>query len=78
MKNAGVTDLYVVGLSFYYCVKFTALDASEHGYRTFVIEEATNSQPEPGRDAVACWDEMASHGVQMVSMNSEEVEALRV
>jgi hypothetical protein len=35
-----VTDVYVVGLATDYCVKFTALDAQDLGFKTFVIEEA--------------------------------------
>jgi nicotinamidase/pyrazinamidase len=36
-----ITDIYVVGLAGDYCVKFTALDGKQLGYKTFFISDAT-------------------------------------
>jgi len=41
LKGRGVTQLFVVGLAGDYCVAYTALDALDLGFRTFVIEDAT-------------------------------------
>ncbi len=41
MKGRGVTQVFLVGLAGDYCVGFTALDAIEQGFETFIIEDAT-------------------------------------
>lgn len=43
LKKAGITDVFVAGLAADYCVRFTALDAQKHGFRTWVIGEATKA-----------------------------------
>jgi nicotinamidase-related amidase len=43
LKDAGVTDVFVVGLAADYCVKFTAIDAQKEGFKTWVIGEATKA-----------------------------------
>ena len=35
-----MTDVYVCGLATDYCVKFTALDARQLGFKTHLIEDA--------------------------------------
>lgn len=40
LKKQGIDAVYVCGLATDYCVKFTALDALELGYKTFVIKDA--------------------------------------
>jgi nicotinamidase/pyrazinamidase len=39
LHSRGVTETYVLGLALDYCVKFTALDAAELGFRTHVVED---------------------------------------
>src|SRR5688572_25354970 len=39
LKGNGVEDIYILGLATDYCVKFTALDARQLGFTTFVIED---------------------------------------
>ncbi len=41
LKGRGVTRVYLVGLAGDYCVGFTALDAIEQGFETFLIHDAT-------------------------------------
>jgi nicotinamidase/pyrazinamidase len=41
LKGRNVTQLFIVGLAGDFCVGFTALDALDLGFRTFVIEDAT-------------------------------------
>lgn len=43
LKGRQVTDVYVAGLAADYCVYFTAKDALEEGFNTFVIEDATKA-----------------------------------
>lgn len=41
LKEQGIIDVYVCGLATDYCVKFTALDAAQLGFRTHLIEDAS-------------------------------------
>lgn len=41
LRDAQITDVYIVGLAADYCVKYTALDAQKEGFTTWVIPEAT-------------------------------------
>lgn len=43
LQSLGVTDIFVCGLAWDFCVGFTALDALEHGYRTYVVEDCTRA-----------------------------------
>ncbi|KAF5312445.1 hypothetical protein D9619_002636 [Psilocybe cf. subviscida] len=43
LNAQGVTDLYFVGLAGDYCVKYTALDAMDFGYNTWVIRDGIRS-----------------------------------
>jgi nicotinamidase/pyrazinamidase len=66
LKDAAVTDVYVCGLATDYCVKFTALDAVQLGFKTHLIEDANrgvNLQPDDVRNAI---EEMKRSGVIVV------------
>jgi nicotinamidase/pyrazinamidase len=55
LRTNAVTDVYVCGLATDYCVKFTALDAVQLGFRTHLIEDASrgvNLQPADVAQAV--------------------------
>lgn len=77
LKAVGVTDVFVVGLAYDYCVKCTAVDAAEHGYRTFLIEDGTKGifRSEGGYDALR--KEFREKDVVIVGAESEEVRALK-
>ena len=40
LKDKGVTAVYVMGVATDYCVQFTALDAVDLGFKTFLIHDA--------------------------------------
>jgi nicotinamidase/pyrazinamidase len=66
LKEKGATEVYVCGLATDYCVKFTALDARQLGFKTYLIEDASrgvNLQPNDVKNAV---EEMRSAGVGVV------------
>jgi nicotinamidase/pyrazinamidase len=66
LKAKGVTEVFVCGLATDYCVKFTALDAAQYGFKTHFIEDASrgvNLQPNDVKDAIA---EMNRAGVATV------------
>lgn len=41
LRNRGVTDVYICGLAYDYCVGSTTLHALELGYRTFLVDDAS-------------------------------------
>lgn len=69
LKEQGVTDVYVVGLATDYCVKFTALDAQDLGFKTFVIEDACRGVELHEGDVRRALDDMRATGVTILSSN---------
>lgn len=66
LKAKGVAEVFVCGLATDYCVKFTALDAAQMGFKTFFIEDASrgvNLQPNDVANAIA---EMTRAGIVVV------------
>ncbi|QIW98615.1 hypothetical protein AMS68_004133 [Peltaster fructicola] len=43
LEHAGIKRVYTCGLAFDFCVKYTAIDAVEAGFDTYLIEDLTNS-----------------------------------
>lgn len=70
LKAAEITDLYVVGLAYDFCVKHTALDAVEHGFKTFVIEDATKSAADSAEE---CVNDLREKGVVIIRSDSEDL-----
>ena len=66
LKAQGIIEVYVCGLATDYCVKFTALDAVQFGFKTHFIEDASrgvNLQPPDIPNALA---EMKRAGVTLM------------
>lgn len=66
LKEHSVREVFVCGLATDYCVKFTALDAAQFGFKTHFIEDASrgvNLQPNDVMNAIA---EMERAGVTIV------------
>jgi len=66
LKVKGVTNVFVCGLATDYCVKFTALDAAQLGFKTYFVEDASrgvNLQPNDVNNAIA---EMNRAGIATV------------
>lgn len=56
LRGRGVTHVFVLGLATDYCVKFTALDARQLGFKVTVVTDgcrAVNVQPGDGDGALA-------------------------
>lgn len=66
LKEKGITDVYVLGLATDYCVKFTALDALELGFRTYLIEDATRGVELQEGDISTAMAEMKAKGVHII------------
>jgi len=70
LKEKGVTEVYVVGLATDYCVKYTALDAQELGFKTTVIEDGCRGVEINAGDVARTLEEMRRIGINVIK--SEE------
>lgn len=67
LKQKGVTEVFVCGLATDYCVKYTALDAVQSGFKTFLVTDAcrgVNLSPDDVKNAI---EEMRQAGVGIVN-----------
>lgn len=66
LKEEGVKRVYVAGLATDYCVRYSALDAVELGFETYVIEDACRGvELKPG-DVQRALEEMKKAGVKII------------
>ncbi len=66
LQDAGVTDVFVLGLATDYCVKETAIDAAQLGFATTLLADGIAAVDlAPGDGARACRDMLAA-GVAIV------------
>ena len=83
LKDAGITDVFIVGLGSLlfgselmiaedYCVKSTALDAKERGFRTVVVEDCTRGVAPDSTESAR--KELKDRGVEY--MHSSDVKTL--
>ena len=63
LREQGVNELHLVGLATDYCVKFTAMDAIELGYRTVLVSEGVRGVDLAAGDCQRAIDEMRAAGV---------------
>lgn len=67
LKAQGTETVYILGVATDYCVKFTALDACELGFQTFLIEDACRGvNLQPG-DVDKALTEMRAAGVTITN-----------
>ncbi|GAB4821884.1 hypothetical protein N2152v2_008930 [Parachlorella kessleri] len=72
-EEAGVTNVYVVGLAYDYCVSWTAKDARALGYKVAVIQDATRGiDPETMQQAT---DDMTDLGIEIID-SSDLLESI--
>lgn len=77
LKAADITDLFIVGLAWGFCVKYTAIDAAREGFRTYVIEEATKAGDHREQARAASRKEMQDAGVHVIGLDSKELDMVR-
>lgn len=66
LRARGVTKVYLAGLATDYCVKFTALDARQLGFETYLIADGCRGvELRPG-DVAAAYAEMRAAGVHVI------------
>lgn len=67
LKEQGVTEVFVCGLATDYCVKFTALDALQAGFRATLIEDACRGVNLRADDVKKAIGEMREAGVRVTN-----------
>ena len=65
LKAREIDTVYIVGIATDFCVAWTAIDACEMGFSTYVIEDATKAIDLNGSLEQA-WQQMLAHGVQRI------------
>ena len=63
LKKKNIDTIYICGLATDYCVKHTALDAVELGYKTYLIEDAIKGVNISEQDSENAISEMKNKGV---------------
>jgi nicotinamidase/pyrazinamidase len=63
LRAMGIHDIYLMGLATDYCVQYSALDASQLGFRTHVIRDGCRAVELQEGDAERAWEAMRSAGV---------------
>lgn len=66
LKQAGVTELVILGLATDYCVKWTALDARQLGFGVSVVEDGCRGVGLGAGDIPRALEEMREAGVRVV------------
>ena len=67
LQEKDVKEVYVMGLAADYCVKFTALDAAELGFETYLISDATKGVNIKPDDVENAFQEMKEKGIQFIT-----------
>ncbi len=70
LREKGLTDVYIVGLATDYCVKFTALDAAELGFNTWVIQDACRGVNMSEGDVDNAFQQMQKAGCILIQSES--------
>ncbi|MBN1601330.1 MAG: bifunctional nicotinamidase/pyrazinamidase [Chitinispirillaceae bacterium] len=70
LKTSDVDTIYICGLATDYCVKFTALDGIDAGYRVFLIKDACRGVDVHEGDSSKAVDDMINKGVIVISSES--------
>jgi len=66
LRERGVSQVYVCGLATDYCVKFTALDAVQLGFKTYLIEDASRGVNLRPNDVAVAIAEIQRAGVEVI------------
>ena len=67
LRERSVRSVYVVGLAADVCVRHTAVDAVELGFRTFVVTDATRAVDQPPGNYETSLAVMRSAGITLIS-----------
>lgn len=71
LKKNDITDVFIVGIAFDYCVLYSAIDCAALGFNTYVIQDATKAvAPESNLETEKQYKE---HGIHLITLNSKEL-----
>ena len=77
LRDAGVKQVFVVGLAGDYCALHTAVDATKEGFEVFLVEDAVKSV-DPGRGGwEAAKKKLHDVGVSVVNLRGSEIEKIK-
>jgi len=65
-KEKGIQEVYLAGLATDYCVKFSALDAVELGFKTHVIQDACRGVNLSPADSQKALEQMKNSGAEII------------
>lgn len=65
LKERNIDTVYITGIATDFCVAWTAIDATELGFNTYVIEDATKAIDLNGSLQQA-WQQMLASGVKRI------------
>lgn len=68
LKTEGVDEVHILGLATDYCVKFTALDALDLGFKVALIEDASRGVNLQADDAKRAEKELEEKGVRILKV----------
>ncbi len=66
LKEQNISEVFVCGLATDYCVKYSAIDATQLGFQTFLIEDAARGVNLMAGDVQKAVDEMRDNGITVV------------
>lgn len=66
LVQAGVTDVYIMGLATDYCVKYSCLDAVQLKFQVYLLQDACRGVELQAGDVAAAVQEMQHAGVRVV------------
>ncbi|WP_340620504.1 bifunctional nicotinamidase/pyrazinamidase [Xenorhabdus siamensis] len=69
LSEQHINRLLILGIATDYCVKFTVLDALEHGYETYVIAEGCRGVNIQADDSQRAIEEMTAKGARLISLS---------
>lgn len=75
LRDADITDVFVVGLAADYCVKYTAIDSQKEGFKTWVIGDATKAVDPSSLDDVH--REYEKVGVSVIGKDDAQVKKVK-
>jgi nicotinamidase/pyrazinamidase len=77
LRDRGLSHVFLVGLAFDFCVRYSAEDAQRDGFRATVIEDACRGIDVDGSVASAR-RALADHGVEFAGAGTVEAERRRI
>lgn len=67
LRDHNIAETYIVGLAADYCVKFTALDSVQQGFKTYLFTDATKGVNLSPQDTDLAFEEMKQKGIGLLT-----------